>query len=104
MKIESKSGQITLFLNIPALHQEISLSNIKSHVKSKKSVKAATLCFGLILVSLGPSGFDIGTDIWQSQNFLEGDTYVKMVTSPNHSSVTDYDCTLQGVKKMTPPT
>ena len=55
-------------------------------------------------MSLGPSGFDIGTDIWQSQKFLEGDTYVKIVTSPNHSSVTDYDCILKGVKKMAHPT
>ena len=64
------------------------LKSIEFHLHERNSTTVIKL-----LVSLGPSAWDIGSDIRQGQTFLEGDTYIKIVTDRNASSITD-ECTL----------
>ena len=49
-------------------------------------------CLALTFRKLGPSSWDIGTDIHQGEKYLNGDTYTKIVNSRNDSSVINYDC------------
>ena len=50
-----------------------------------------------ILLSFGPSIGDIGLDIKQGHQYIQGDIYTKTVTNPNDSSIENYNCTLLDV-------
>ena len=76
-------------IDIRALRREISFSNIIKCIKSRKSLKGVALFLLLTAVTLGPSVWDIGSDIIQGQKYLDGDTYT-FVTDKNIST----NCTL----------
>ena len=93
-------NDVTWSINLQALKQEISFSNIISSLKSKTSLKSIAVLIFATLWTLSPSGWDIGSDVNQGLNYLNGDIYIRKVTDPNASSVSNYNCTLIEVTQL----
>ena len=65
-------------INLPKLKKEICVSNVVSCLKATNSFKSIALLFFATLWTMGPSIWDIGSDIGQGHQYLEGDVYTKI--------------------------
>ena len=88
-------------IHLKTLRAELSLSNLFKFVLywPTSSWKNVFFCLALTVQKLGPSSWDIGTDMHQGEAYLTGDTYIKTANSRNDSSIMNYDCTWVGTTR-----
>merc|ERR1711971_15279 len=88
-------------IHLKTLRGELRFSNLFKFVLNwpTSSWKNLFFCLALTFQELGPSIWDIGTDIYQGKTYLNGDTYTKTVNSRNDSSIMMYDCKWVGTTR-----
>ena len=88
-------------IHLKTLRAELRLSNLFKFVLYWPTSSWKNVFFSLALAfqKLGPSSWDIGTDMHQGELYLTGDTYTKTTNSRNDSSIVNYDCTLVGTAR-----
>ena len=45
---------------------------------------------------VGPSTWDIGSDLKQSKDYLDGTNYIKIVNDKDSPAITNFSCNLKG--------
>ena len=88
-------------IHLKTLRAELRFTNLFKFVLylPTSSWKNVFFCLALTFQKLGPSSWDIGTDINQGEAYLNGDTYTKTVSRRNDSSIVNYDCTWVGTTR-----